>query len=140
MSSQNINEKAKSNKKLELDYSLYLKSIGVMGALNRGSSLWVCYLQKCYLFVVFFKTYRMQLSSTGDPLQLNSDFKLCYNTHEVATSHGTLATLQGQTSRYKVKQNYLAYFKVPTLKPRTHDQVFLHVLIYIYIYIYIYIQ
>ena len=40
-SSQNINEKAKSNKKLELDYSQYLESIyvcnivfGVMGTLK----------------------------------------------------------------------------------------------------------
>ena len=43
---------------------------------------------------------RVKLSSPEDPLQLNSDFKSCYNTHEIGRAHGILATLQGQTSRY----------------------------------------
>lgn len=59
----------------------------------------------------------MQLSSTEDPLQLNSDFKSCYNTHEVAKSHGTLATLQGQTSRFNRPVGRL--FRSSSTRPQT---------------------
>ena len=56
-----------------------------------------------HCFSVFFlHILRMKLSSPEDALQLNSDFKSCYNTHEVVKSQGMLATLQGHSSRYEI--------------------------------------
>ncbi|XP_028396728.1 protein HIRA-like [Dendronephthya gigantea] len=59
----------------------------------------------------------VQLSSPEDPLQLNSDFKSCYNTHEVSKSHGILATLQGQTSRFSRPVGRL--FRSSSARPQT---------------------
>ena len=59
----------------------------------------------------------VKLSSPEDPLQLNSDFKSCYNTHEIGRSHGILATLQGQTSRFSRPVGRL--FRSNSTRPQT---------------------